>query len=129
VTEYYKSSLYDEHVANIRLENHYYILLYKIIIASERSDYDNNNPSSNWRGAEKPPILFLSKYLHQKEIISSTLSRTTLRIVPHGQEISLASKNNFSQNFPLFLVKPLIKHCVNYCNSYGKANKMTRSSF
>jgi len=27
-------------------------------MASERSDYDTNNTSSNWRGAEKPSQFF-----------------------------------------------------------------------
>jgi len=41
-------------------------------MASDRRGYDINNPSSNWCDAEKK-LLFISKYLHQKEIISSTI--------------------------------------------------------
>jgi hypothetical protein len=56
--QYYNGSLYHEQVANIRPENHYYLLLYKIIMTSERKDYDTNNPSSNWQGAEKLQFFF-----------------------------------------------------------------------
>jgi hypothetical protein len=72
-------------------------------MASDRRGYYISNPSSNWCGAEKKLFyfkIFAAERNHlQHHLKDNTLNRFT------GPRNFPDTKNNFSQNFPLFFGK------------------------